>query len=152
VNESARNVTVCIEDTAGRRLNHRIRFWRWNFGNGRAGAIPSRRWKNRNRPGRLDSGAVADPSRFKVRIAPKIRDRSGTPCTACFWARASLFNAAMSTPSGHSLLHALHIRHRSSTSCSRESPSAAAGSGVDRAFTSALARPRVESSSLRVAM
>src|SRR5260221_3906682 len=58
----------------------------------------------------------------------------------------------MSTPSGHSLLQALHSRQRSRISWSRSSPSAARGSAAERAFTRAFARPRVEPSSSRVAM
>src|SRR5258708_10313980 len=58
----------------------------------------------------------------------------------------------MSTPSGHSLLQALHSRQRSRISWSRSSPSAARGSAAESAFTRAFARPRVESSSSRVAM
>ena len=89
---------------------------------------------------------------MRVRIAPNIRDRSGTPCSAWWCASVSLFSDAMSTPSGHSVVHALHIRHRSRISCSRSPPSAVAGSGSLSAFTRALARPRVECSSSRVAM
>ncbi len=58
----------------------------------------------------------------------------------------------MSTPRGHSLLQALHSRHRSRISCRRSSPRAACGSGSDSALTRAFARPRVASSSRRVAM
>ena len=36
------------------------------------------------------------------------------PSMSYLCASASLFIAAMSTPSGHSLLQALHMRHRSS--------------------------------------
>jgi hypothetical protein len=103
-------------------------------------------------PGRFDSGAVAEPILFSVRIAPNPRDRSGMPCTSCLAASASLFIAETSTPSGHSLLQALHIRHRSSTSCSRSSARAVCGSPSLSALTSAPARPRVECSSIRVAM
>ena len=58
----------------------------------------------------------------------------------------------MSTESGHSVLHALHSRQRSSTSWSPWSPNAPCGSGDDSACTSACARPRVEWRSSRVAM
>src|SRR5260370_30817439 len=58
----------------------------------------------------------------------------------------------MSTPSGHSLLQALHSRQRSRISWSRSSPSAARGSAAGSASTGGFARPGVESSSSRVAM
>ena len=63
----------------------------------------------------------------------------------------------MSTVLGHSLLQALHDRHKSSTSCTPSDASAASGSPAPSSWPliasrSALARPRTVSFSLRVAM
>src|SRR5215831_5971002 len=58
----------------------------------------------------------------------------------------------MSTLDGHSALHPLHSRQRSITSCSRLPAKSAAGTLPESTARSALARPRVECSSSRVAM
>ena len=49
-------------------------------------------------------------------------------------------------------MHALHSRHRSSTSCMRRLVNSEAGSTPESTARSALALPRVECSSSRVAM
>ena len=102
-----------------------------------AGVTPSARSISARDPGsdvtRFESGANIDPSRLSRRAAAKNRarvERRGSPDTE----RETRSSCdAMSTPSGHSLLHALHSRHRSRMSCSRSSPSAAVGSGCDSA-------------------
>src|SRR5262245_54563233 len=58
----------------------------------------------------------------------------------------------MSTLDGQSALHPLHSRQRSITSYSRRPAKSAAGTRPDSTARSALARPRVECSSSRVAM
>ena len=58
----------------------------------------------------------------------------------------------MSTDDGHSALQALHSMQRSITSNMRSLVSSSCGSVPDSAARSALARPRVECSSSRVAM
>ena len=50
----------------------------------------------------------------------------------------------MSTPSGHSLLQALHMRQRSSTSCSRSSASAVLPSAVMYSIHSAITRGGID--------
>ena len=66
--------------------HHRTRFWRSKRGRRRRWAMPTVRSptlrSNGIRPGTFDSGAVADPSRLSVRIAPNTRERSGTPCSS----------------------------------------------------------------------
>src|SRR5262245_33127446 len=58
----------------------------------------------------------------------------------------------MSTLDGHSALQPLHSRQRSITSNRRLPVNSPAGARPDRTARSALARPRVECSSSRVAM
>lgn len=58
----------------------------------------------------------------------------------------------MSTLDGHSALHDLHSRHRSSTWYIRSDWTSSIGSAPDIAARSAFARPLVECSSSRVAM
>ena len=147
VNESARKITG-VPVRRGRLRCQRISVSRSKRGRGRRWVMPSRPVG----AGRFESGASALPSRLSVRIAPNTRERSGVPCSSWWCASASAFSDAMSTDSGHSLLHALHSRQRSRISCRRSSPSAACGSGSLSALTSAFARPRVACSSSRVAM
>jgi hypothetical protein len=95
---------------------------------------------------------VALPMRFSVRIEPNSRERSGVPWIALWCERNSDFSVAMSTDSGHSLLHALHSRQRSRISRRRSSPSAAPGSGLRECLHERVGAPAVACSSSRVAM
>ena len=80
VNESASHTSSRPVDR-DRRLSHRSSVSRANRGSGRRRSMPATRSSSR-RGARFDSGAVAEPSRFKARIDPNIRERSGTPCTS----------------------------------------------------------------------
>jgi len=78
VKESARKISSPWDAGAagpGRRLSQRRRSCRWNRGNGRAAVIPSQRCAarraGRHPPGRLDSGNVAEPSRFSRPDGPE---------------------------------------------------------------------------------
>ena len=85
-------------------------------------------------PGRFESGAVAAPRRLMLPDrAEQPRAQRHAVLRPGSAARNSDFIVAMSTLSGHSLLHALHSRQRSRISCRRSSPSAARGSGSRRA-------------------
>jgi hypothetical protein len=86
VNESARNTTSPrVNGPSGGwwAASQRTRWARWKRGSGRAAASPSVRSANalagRQRPGRLDSGASAEPSVFSRRTAANSRARAGTP-------------------------------------------------------------------------
>ena len=100
-------------------------------GSGRCGAMPSRpsARAGRDRPGRLDSGAVADAEPVEPADRAEHRRAQRRAVDVVVVREGLGLQRAMSTLSGHSLLHALHIRQRSRISCSRSSPSAARGSG-----------------------
>ena len=101
---------------------------------------------------RLDSGASRLPQRASRRTWPKAFTLSGAPCRAQWPASTSLLMRAMSTLTGHSLLHARHSRQRSRASCRPGSSSPCGPSWPVIARRSTLARPRVECASSRVAM
>ena len=87
------------------------------------------RAQRRDRSGRFDSGAVAEPSRLSGADGAEHPGAQRRPVHVVVLRPAPRSSSRpCRRPSGHSLLHALHIRHRSRTSCSRSSASAACGS------------------------
>ena len=101
----------------------------------------------------LDKGAREPlPMRFREPMWPKRRERSGLPLALCNWARYSNLILAISTPEGHSALHALQATQSSMTPYKSGPVSSDAGSWPDRTARKALARPRVLCFSSRVTM
>ena len=96
------------------------------------------------------------PRRRVVRLMsptrPKARSRGGSPCSRCRWVITSYLSLAMSTPEGHSDLHALHSTQRSSASAIRSPVASSSGSAPLSTWRNRFARPRVECSSSRVTM
>src|SRR4051812_32003223 len=65
---------------------------------------------------RLDKGAKRLPHLQSSSTFASARARTGVPWSTQYFARNSLLSDAISTPAGHSVLHARHSRHRSRAS------------------------------------
>src|SRR3954447_3422509 len=117
------NNTTAFPDGAGSRLflpSQRVNVCRLHCGSDllrststsrslirRTGALPAIR---------LDKGAKRLPHFASSWTFASARERNGVPCSPQYLARNSLFSEAISTPAGHSVLHARHSRQRSRAS------------------------------------
>ena len=140
----------------GRRANHVSKVCGANSGSLRRASMPAKRSSIRLMPGfvsvQLAIEGQSEASWLSEWMLANILERREAPFASLYCARNSYFSFAISTFEGHSALHPLHSRHRSSVSYSSFPVNSYAGNLPDKISRIKLARPRVECLSSMVAM
>ena len=118
--------------------------------------MPAKRSSIRLMPGfvsvQLAIEGQSEASWLSEWMLANILERREAPFASLYCARNSYFSFAISTFEGHSALHPLHSRHRSSVSYSSFPVNSYAGNLPDKISRIKLARPRVECLSSMVTM